>query len=58
MSEPLQIENFGVYELDGFTDERGTDGPVKRRQNLQGITLRASMVITNNDTLNHLGDYM
>lgn len=58
MSEPLILETFGEYENQVFTDRRSVDGPVKRRQNLQGITLRASMVITNNDTIHHLEDYM
>lgn len=30
---------------------------VSRRRNLNGTLLRSSMVITNNDSLNHLNDY-
>lgn len=58
MSEPLLFQQFGVYANGAFIDGRGKDGPVRRRQNLNGITLRASMVMTDNDTINHLDDYM
>lgn len=58
MSEPLTFQPFGIYENGAFVDGRGKDGPVRRRQNLNGITLRASMVMTDNNTIHHLEDYV
>lgn len=53
MNEPLVIENIFVNsqnDADQLT-------AISRRRNLNGIELRASMVVTNNDSLNHLDDY-
>ncbi|KAG4080335.1 hypothetical protein HA402_010827 [Bradysia odoriphaga] len=52
MNEPLIIEDF-AYPHVKTTDLTA----VLRRKNFQGYQLRASMVILNNDTLNHLDDY-
>ncbi|CAG9853643.1 unnamed protein product [Phyllotreta striolata] len=52
----LQIENMGIWEnniFKSFDIERIT---VRRRKNLKNITLNTCIVITNNDSLNHLTD--
>lgn len=38
-------------------DMRKTAVTSRRRQNLKKALMKASMVVTNNDTLNHLTDY-
>lgn len=58
MWQPLIIENYGTYGNGSFNDVGRVRSVVLRRQSLNGINLRASMVITNNDTLSHLTDYM
>lgn len=57
MLEPIIIEMFGIIANDSFIDQRVTSITSRRRQDLRGIKIEASMVITNNDTLNHLTDY-
>lgn len=57
MSQPLQLEMFGIYSGKKFHDYDRERTVVSRRKDLNGIELRASMVVTNNDTLNHLTDY-
>lgn len=57
MSMPLIFETFGNIESGQFIDYRSTSITSRRRQNLCGLHLKASMVVTNNDTLNHLTDY-
>ncbi|XP_055315345.1 ionotropic receptor 75a-like [Sitodiplosis mosellana] len=57
VSMPLIVESFGNIENGQFIDYRSTQITSRRRQNLLGLQLRASMVVTNNDTLNHLSDY-
>ncbi|XP_037036713.1 ionotropic receptor 75a-like [Bradysia coprophila] len=52
MNEPLIIEDF-PYPHVKTTDLTA----VLRRQNFHGYQLRASMVILDNDSLNHLDDY-
>lgn len=55
---PLTIEGIGtVSNTNKFVDLRPTKITSKRRQNLGGINLTAAMVVTSNDTLNHLDDY-
>ncbi|XP_031619955.1 ionotropic receptor 75a-like [Contarinia nasturtii] len=54
---PLIIEEFGEIINGLFIDYRRTTISSRRRQNLFGLRLKASMVVTNNDTLNHLTDY-
>lgn len=56
MSQPLIVELFGSFANNNYRDER-ENTPVSRRKDLNGIRLRACMVVTNNDTLNHLDDY-
>lgn len=52
MNEPLVIDDYA------FQNVESTDlTVVLRRKNFQGIQFRASMVIMNNDSLNHLDDY-
>lgn len=58
MSQPLIIEDYGTFGNGSFNDVERIRSVVLRRQSLNGINLRASMVITNNDTLSHLTDYM
>lgn len=57
LGQPLIVESVGIIEKDRFIDYRETKVISRRRQNLRGINLKASIVITNNDTLNHLNDY-
>lgn len=59
IDRPLVIECYGEIDIaeESFADYRTTAITSRRRQNLQGLTLQASMVITNNDTLNHLSDH-
>lgn len=57
MSQPLQLELFGIYSGKHFHDYGRERTVVSRRKDLNGIELRACMVVTNNDTLNHLTDY-
>lgn len=57
MEMPLIIENFGQISNGVFIDQRITPITSRRRSNLFGLRLNASMVITDNDTLNHLTDY-
>lgn len=54
----LMVEQFGEITGQGyFIDHRHTSITSRRRQNLLGLHLKACMVVTNNDTLNHLTDY-
>lgn len=57
MEMPIIVENFGRIVDDIFIDFRPTPITSRRRSNLFGLHLNASMVITDNDTLNHLTDY-
>lgn len=42
---------------DTFIDLRLVKITSRRRRNLNGAKLKSSMVVTNNETLNHLEDY-
>lgn len=53
----LMMENVGRIIDNEFIDLRWTPITSLRRKNLYGLDLRASMVVTNNDTLIHLTDY-
>lgn len=59
MNAPLIIETFGEWNEmnDTFSDLRKNKITSRRRQNLLGAKLTASMVVTNNETMNHLEDY-
>ena len=59
MESELIEEIYGKWskENNSFTDLRLIKITSRRRQNLRRTNLKASMVITNNDTLNHLDDY-
>lgn len=59
MESELIEEIYGKWSKknNSFTDLRSTKITSRRRQNLKRTNLKASMVITNNDTLNHLDDY-
>lgn len=57
MNMPLIIEQFGIISNEQFIDDRVTSITSRRRQNLFGLSLKASMVVTNNSTLQHLTDY-
>lgn len=52
-------ETYGKYfsENDSFVDLRDEIVTSKRRRNLMGTRLNATLVITNNQTLDHLNDY-
>lgn len=54
---PLIVENFGRISNVSFVDYRTTPITSRRRSNLYGLRLNASMVVNYNDTLNHLTDY-
>lgn len=56
-SEPLITEQFGIILDDKLIDYRNQPITSQRRKNLFGLTLNASIVVTNNQTLNHLTDY-
>lgn len=57
LSMPLIMEPFGNIRNGQFIDDRSTAIISRRRQNLFGLHLKASMVVTNNETMNHLTDY-
>lgn len=57
LDQPLLLENIGTIFNVTFNDMRTSLITSRRRQDLRGVKLRASMVVTNNDTLNHLTDY-
>lgn len=53
----LEVENIGVWSPNTrLQDTRDTRVLARRRRNLMGMQLKTSMVVTNNDTLNHLDD--
>ncbi|XP_055691097.1 ionotropic receptor 75a-like [Lutzomyia longipalpis] len=56
---PQIWETFGLWRGNQgvLEDHRSTPITSRRRQNTQKALLRASMVITHNDTLQHLDDY-
>lgn len=54
---PLIVEQFGRISNGTFIDQRDTSITSRRRHDLFGLHLKASMVITDNDTLEHLTDY-
>lgn len=56
---PLIEENYGKYltKNDTFVDLRLHPVTSRRRRNLMGAQLNASLVVTHNDTLQHLHDY-
>ncbi|CAD7077218.1 unnamed protein product [Hermetia illucens] len=51
------FEPVASFSNGSIVDERISDSIVHRRKNLEREVLRASMVVTNKDTLNHLHDY-
>lgn len=57
IQEDTIIEDIGLFENENFIDSRSSLITSRRRQNLQSIRLKASMVVTGNDTLDHLTDY-
>uniref|UniRef100_A0A336M5H9 CSON011044 protein n=1 Tax=Culicoides sonorensis TaxID=179676 RepID=A0A336M5H9_CULSO len=54
---PMSIEFHGKWWNSTYTGSENHPIISRRRQNLRGSTIRASMVITHNDSLNHLDDY-
>lgn len=56
-STTLVMENVGRIVDNEFIDSRWTPIVSQRRKNLLGMHFKASMVVTNNETLNHLTDY-
>lgn len=59
METQLLTEIFGKWSKvnNTFEDLRKVKVTSLRRRNLLGAKLKASMVVTNNDTLSHLEDY-
>lgn len=59
MESDLIEETFGRWfeKNKSVIDLRDIKITSRRRQNLQGSILNAAMVITNNDSLNHLEDH-
>lgn len=54
---PVIKEVFGYWKIeDGLIVRNLIEAIARRRKNLQGLVLRASIVITNNDSLHHLTD--
>lgn len=54
----VNYEHFGVWSFEGgILDERTTRILSKRRQDLMGREVSVSMVLTDDDSLNHLTDY-
>lgn len=58
MAQPLIIELYGVWSNNTLTNYLTTHVTSRRRQNLKGAFLKASMVVMDNDTLNHLEDFV
>lgn len=52
-------EFYGKYLIknDSYVDLRSQRVTSRRRRNLMGIQINASLVVTNNETLDHLHDY-
>lgn len=59
LESPLLTETFGKWNRvdDTFHDLRQVSVTSRRRKNLHGAKLKASMVVTNEKTLAHLEDY-
>lgn len=59
MNSSLITESFGKWlkVSDSFKDLRVIKVTSKRRRDLMGAELKASLVVTNNETLKHLEDY-
>ena len=59
MEYHILYETFGKWFKinDSIVDLRKIKVTSRRRQNLHGALLTASMVITNNNSLNHLDDH-
>lgn len=57
LNSDIIFEPVASFSNGSLVDERISDSIVHRRKNLEGKVLRASMVVTNKDTLNHLHDY-
>ena len=57
MGGQLIIEHFGNYRNESLSVERTERVTTLRRRNLQGVNLRATLVLTNNNSVQHLNDY-
>lgn len=59
-SSSFIVEKYGKWHRhnDTFKNLQSIGVTSRRRQNLRGSKLKASLVVTNNDTLNHLNDYL
>lgn len=54
----ITFEPFGRWNTEtGLLDQRTTRILSRRRRDLIGRTISVSMVLTNNDSINHLNDY-
>ncbi|XP_053687299.1 uncharacterized protein LOC128736830 [Sabethes cyaneus] len=56
-SDVVEEQPFGYWRRGMVVKLRTNSVTANRRQNLNRFKLRASLVITNNDTINHLADY-
>lgn len=53
----LIYEDFGYWsQFNGFVDQRTTKILARRRRNLRGKVLTASIVLRNNDSMNRMDD--
>lgn len=59
MEKQLILEKLYTFINEQFVPygDGSTKNTVAKRRNLSGTLLRSSMVITSNDSLNHLSDY-
>lgn len=53
----MEVYGRWTKASDSFEDLRAERITSRRRRNLKGGEIKASMVVTNNETLNHLEDY-
>lgn len=57
LHDNIQVEPIGYWNKDeGFNNFEIEEITIRRRTNLKGISLNTCIVITNNDSLNHLTD--
>lgn len=54
---PLILELYGIIKNGKFNNYRNHIINVRRRNNLYGTLINASLVVTNNNTLKHLTDF-
>lgn len=56
--QSIYEEQFGTWDdVHGLIDKRSSRILSKRRHDMMGQTVSIAIVVTNNDSLNHLTDY-